>query len=106
MTTDTRLRAAWAAWATWACKRRKPPHVRPTQVGPESPGRRLPGLFLAKIFGEDQADTIAGLYPFSSERFPAAAISSAGSRISRRDGFRRRAHGNRAWDLPAGSLSR
>jgi hypothetical protein len=46
MTTDTLLRAAWAAWATWACKRRKPPHVRPTQVGLKGPGGRLPGLFL------------------------------------------------------------
>jgi hypothetical protein len=46
MTTDTLLRAAWAAWATWACKRRKPPHVRPTQVGLKGPGGRLPGLFI------------------------------------------------------------
>ncbi len=45
MTTDTRLRAAWAAWATWACKRREPLHVRPTRVGLKGPGGRLPGLF-------------------------------------------------------------
>ncbi len=52
MTTDTLLRAAGAAWATWACKRRKPPHVRPTQVGLKGPGGRLPGLFILSSAGQ------------------------------------------------------
>jgi hypothetical protein len=48
MSTTMRIRPR-AAWATWACKRRKPPHVRPTQVGLKGPGRRLPGLFFGRL---------------------------------------------------------
>ena len=41
--------ACRAAWAAWTCKRREPLHVRPTRVGPEGPGGRLPGLSLLLV---------------------------------------------------------